>query len=525
MPTDDPRVSSRWPTTQRARHVVTWILAILVGLPLAVSVVLHFWTTSDLWLDEALTVNIAGQPIHTLPALLRRDGAPPLFYTLLHFWMGWFGSSDFAVRALPGVVSLVTIPVAWLAGRRLGGRVTAWSACLLVTTSPFAIRYSTETRMYSLMVLLTGLGFLALARVLEHPRVGNFIALSIVTGSLLYTHYWSLYLVAGTAAWLGFNVARRRRRAYPGTRTGLVALAVGCLTFIPWIPVLLYQSRHTGTPWAGRPGARAIVNAFSSMGGGTIPGGHVLAGILIVLCVVGSVAAHVERRPFKVVLATRPRGRSLAFVVVVTLVMAVSAGYLTDSAYDGRYVSIVFLPYILLASFGLCTIHGRWVRTGVLALAVAIGLGGSLTGVTMQRTQAGQIARALQLHARPGDIIAYCPDQLGPAVSRLLPMGRFTQVTFPRGIGPEFVNWVDYARTVAAGSPEGFAQKLKAIADGRRQIFYVWQPGYGTFGTKCEGILQDLQSDPAFHSHSLVGVTVEHFFEPMWLVRFAPISR
>ena len=42
---------------------------------------------SDLWLDEALTVNIAGVPLHEIPSYLKRDGAPPLFYVLLHFWM------------------------------------------------------------------------------------------------------------------------------------------------------------------------------------------------------------------------------------------------------------------------------------------------------------------------------------------------------------------------------------------------------------------------------------------------------
>ncbi len=117
------------------------VFAVATGVILVAGLVLRFWTRSDLWLDEALTVNIAARPLHQLPTLLRRDGAPPLYYVLLHFWMGVFGSSDLAVRSLSGVIGVATVPLAWLAGRRLGGRTVGWAAMLLVATSPFAVRY------------------------------------------------------------------------------------------------------------------------------------------------------------------------------------------------------------------------------------------------------------------------------------------------------------------------------------------------------------------------------------------------
>ena len=86
---------------------------------------------------------------------------------------------------------LLLLPLAWLAGKRLGGEKAAWAAMLLVATSPFAVRYSTETRMYSLVALLTVLGFLAVDRALRSPRPGNLVAVGAVAGLLLYSHYWS----------------------------------------------------------------------------------------------------------------------------------------------------------------------------------------------------------------------------------------------------------------------------------------------------------------------------------------------
>ena len=75
-----------------------------------------------------------------------------------------------ATRSLSGVIGVISLPVAWLAGNRFGGRAAAWTTVVLLASAPFAVYYSTEARMYSLVILLTGCGFLALHRALQRPR-------------------------------------------------------------------------------------------------------------------------------------------------------------------------------------------------------------------------------------------------------------------------------------------------------------------------------------------------------------------
>ena len=494
-----------------------------VVLVMVAALVLRFWTRSDLWLDEALTVNIARLPIHEIPSFLRRDGAPPLFYVLLHFWMGLFGTSDVAVRSLSGVFGVVTLPLAWLAGKRLAGPKAGWAAMLLVASSPFATRYDTETRMYSLVVLLTVLGFLALDRSLHHPRPGNLIAVGAVTGLLLYTHYWSLYLIGVTLLWLVWVAWRGRPAWRRGARASLVAAVVGCLTFVPWLPTFLFQSKHTGTPWATPANFAAMVNAVSSFAGGSTSQGRALALIFFALVGLGLFGLATDRRHIDVDIRTRPLGRPLAIALLGTLAAAIAGGFLTNSAFDARYASVVFIPLILLVAIGLTTFRDRRIRSVILTLAVIAGLAGSVTNITTNRTQAGQVAAAIARTGHAGDIVAYCPDQLGPAVNRLLPTGRYQQTTFPRGTGPEFVDWVDYGAATAAGNPLTFAQHLESLAQSSgRQIFLVWAPGYQTYGVKCEGIVQTLQGDPHYTAQPLVGANSVSFYQPMSLVRFTP---
>ena len=92
-PVDAPPESSPAPT----EVVAVAVVAVLAGA------VLRFATRSSLWLDEALSVNIARLPIGDIASWLRHDGHPPLYYVVLHGWIELFGSGDTAVRALSGV--------------------------------------------------------------------------------------------------------------------------------------------------------------------------------------------------------------------------------------------------------------------------------------------------------------------------------------------------------------------------------------------------------------------------------------
>ena len=125
-----------------------------------VGVALRLTTRSELWLDEALSVSIASLPIGDLLEALRHDGHPPLYYLLLNGWMGVFGDGNEAVRSLSLVCSLANLPLLWLAAREHAGRIAAWAALLLLASSPFAIRYATEARMYALVSLLVTVGWL-----------------------------------------------------------------------------------------------------------------------------------------------------------------------------------------------------------------------------------------------------------------------------------------------------------------------------------------------------------------------------
>jgi 4-amino-4-deoxy-L-arabinose transferase-like glycosyltransferase len=515
---------SPWVMSVRFRRLVVVGAVAVVGL----GVVIRFLASSDMWLDEALTLNVARLPLGQIDGALRRDGAPPLYYYLLHFWTDAFGTSDTAVRALSGVLSCATLPFIWVAGRRLGGRAVAASALVLVASSPFAVRYATENRMYALIGFLSAAGLVALQQCLRRPTIANAGAVALVSALLLYSHYWSIYLVGVTAVWLAWQAWRGPPRRRLGARLGLGAVVVGCLAFLPWVPTFLYQAKHTGTPWAKPTNFAAMVNAVTSFAGGATSEGRALA--LLYFALAGLGLFGVARGAFHVDLdlRTRPRGRALALVLGGTLAAAIVGGYASGSAFQSRYASVVFVPLVLLVALGLATLGDRRMRAGVLLATVAFGLASALPNISTSRSQAGEVAATLAQLGRPGDIVAFCPDQLGPAVNRLVPAGRYRMITFPRGTAPTFVNWVDYAAATRAGNPASFALRLELMSAPARQIWLVWAPGYQTYGTKCEAVETVLLADGSLGAHEMFPYKQVNdswiTYENMELVRFVHLG-
>jgi mannosyltransferase len=470
------------PATDRSASLPRWAV-IGLALALAASVVLRFLALSPLWLDEAQTVEIAHRSVSGLLSALRLDGSPPLYYLLLHAWMKLFGTGTFAVRALSGLLSVAALPLMWRVARHLGAsRRNAWVAVLLLATNPFAIRYATEVRMYSLVVLLWLLAFLAFRRVWLDGGVGWMAAAAMTTAALLLTHYWSLFLAAvvGAAA-----LVVVRRRTGPARRV-LVSLAIGGLGLVPWLSSLLFQLRHTGAPWGSPPSlATAFLTPTVWAGAGPVGSADVLTFayyLLLLFALVGTATTT------GVVLGGRPRQPAVWIIGLgfATMLLGCTVNLVLGSAYAGRYSSVALVPFLLAAAAGFGALPGRWWLPGVAGVT-ALALVVSAALPAKARSQADEVAAALR-SASPHDVVVFCPDQLGPAVHRLVPhVGQ--QVVYPTMGSPAMVDWVDYEARNQAADPVAFARRVLARAGAGGAIWLVYSEGYPTFGDDCSRLL------------------------------------
>jgi mannosyltransferase len=378
---------------------------------------------------------------------------------------------------LSGLFSIASLPLMAVVARRFGlAKHSRWPAVLILATNPFAVRYATEARMYSMVLFLVLLAMLAYERVWSMGGRWPFVGAALVTGALLLTQYWCLFLLA-TAGLAAIVAARRGERR---ARRLIPPMVVGGILFTPWLPAFAYQSAHTGAPWGPPPGIDTpLLSFFDWTGDGFAAPLLALAYfVLVALAVAGRTGGGAGVR------FSRPlRRRPLLLVVLAvgTLLVGTLASEAVSSAYSPRYSVVVLAPLLLVIAAGFSVLPSR-ARLPAMAVVCGLGLIGSAIVPFQLRTQAGEVAAVLKA-AKPQDLVVFCPDQLGPAVHRLAPdAGR--QVVYPTLGSAAIVDWVDYKTRIENAHPVLFAKQALQLAQGHT-IWLVYASGYRVFHDSC----------------------------------------
>lgn len=497
--------------------VALWALAILAS---AAAVGLRFVAPSPLWLDEALSVNIAALPVGEGVQALRHDGHPLLYYALLGAWMDVFGDSDAAARSLSAVASLGAAAAVWAAARRRFEPVVARYGAVLVLTSPFGVRYGSEARMYALAMLLAALGWWLTETALHRPRPWRLAALAATVAAGLHTHYWMIWLVAAAVGVLGAGWLARPAQRRASTPV-LVAFAIGGVAFMPWAPVLAEQAAHTATPWArwARP-AEVAIETVQAMGGGWRFEPMLLGVMLLGAVLVGATLLRTGDRTVELGWPGRHRGAGLVAVSAATLAAGGVAAMVRGDAFEARYTAVV-LPLLLgLAARGLASLRGRWAPAALAAVAV-FGVAVAVDEARRDRTQGREVADAIDAAAAidvsatgEAGAVVFCPDQLAPAVLRYLDTPAAVLTHPPTG-DPGLVDWYDYLDRIGAADAERTAVAARVAArDG--PVWLVSAPGYRGFEDACPRLAAALGRG---HAPETV-VAPRPVWEPMSLHRY-----
>jgi len=482
---------------------------------MAAGVALRLFAPSPLWLDEALSVNIAALDFDEMVEALRHDGHPALYYLLLGWWIDAFGDSNLAVRSLSGVFSALSV---WVLHRIAGryGATTAQVTLLVAATSPFLIRYATEARMYALVVLLCCVGWLCVERAIELPSPARLALVALTVAALVHTHYWSLYLIGAALIVVAGNIVFGE----DGTRAAALrigaAIVAGSATLLVWASVLAEQLRTTGTPWADRARpAEIVIETIQAIGGNNRFEGELLGIVLAVAAILGVLACRIDGRDLLLRFGTGRLDRA-ALCVVGALGIGGGVAAVTSGAFEARYAAVVVGSLLVLAAKGISMLPPT-PRIVVLVVVVAVGLAVSVDEARRDRTQGADVAALIDEQRAPGDVVVFCPDQLGPATLRGI-AGRVDSFAYPRGDG-RFVDWQDYADAIADTGVDSFVSKVLTRAQ-NHDVWLVSGFGYKNFGDRCEAMINELGRNR--RAHRLLAPSA--VFEPMLLTRYEALQ-
>ncbi|MCK6628103.1 MAG: glycosyltransferase family 39 protein [Anaerolineae bacterium] len=212
------------------------VLPLLI-LWLAFGLRLYHLDFQSIWWDEGHSIFVASQPITQIPTLPAMDVHPPAYFSLLHLWLALAGQSEFALRFLSVVFSLLTVALLHrFAHSILYSRSSApllprssrpsahpkgcapLLTSLLAALSPLYVAYAQEVRSYAMITFLALASTFILWHILltaKNSAVGgpwSAVTLYIFfTAACLYTHYFTIFLLLfHNLAWLVWVIRKNR---------------------------------------------------------------------------------------------------------------------------------------------------------------------------------------------------------------------------------------------------------------------------------------------------------------------------
>ena len=201
-------------------------------------------TYQSLWRDEVDAIYFALRDLPDTLAMfvdMAQNGA--LYFLSLRGWFYLAGASEFALRYVSVMASMVSIPLTWQVARRLLGNTSRAStvgqsiipllAVLFLAFNPYQLWYAQEGKMYTLVIALTLFAHWCWLTGITQGGKRIWLAYLITVSICLYIHLLSIIIIPLHFCW--FMIAWPQSRwHWRGYGFALAGLTLPYLPFVWW---------------------------------------------------------------------------------------------------------------------------------------------------------------------------------------------------------------------------------------------------------------------------------------------------
>ena len=374
---------------------------------------------------------IARQPV-------LNPGELPIHDLMLHGWIGLFGESLIAMRAISALLGVVSIALVYFVSRELffsepgtesraaesklsGDVVTSVAAlaALIFAVNLVTIKYSREARMYPVMLaaVLAQIGMFL--RALRLGGLANCVVVATLTALAIGANFSALLIPVTEAVWLVYVAMKTRDRAdIPQMKRASVvaaALAAGGLILAPKLFSTLHAASALNAAgsvigWRKPPSISAPIALFNKASGSfAFP-------VLAALAIWGAVRGWRRVRD------------GVAFALLwmwLPPVMMVVASYAIAPVFVERYALSCFVPFFILIAIGIFAMPNESMRFGALAIALALSIGHIVSYTRKPHdAQYREAVAAADAALKPGEVATVLPPYAIDVVRYYLPAAR-----------------------------------------------------------------------------------------------------
>jgi len=385
----------------------------LIGLILFVGLLfrIHNIGTESLWGDEGLSVYRAKlDMVHTI-----YDAAshfhPPLYFSILHFWIEIFGDAESSVRSLSTVFGVLSLLMMFKIGTFLFNRNVGILSSLLLALSVFHISYSQEARMYSLMALLTLFSFHFFIKLLKEESTKIPVGFILSTSLLMYSHNYGLFIVMAQNIYF-FLVSSASNKT--DMRRWLLLQGILFCLYLPWIYILILQVALVQKNfWISTPTVFSIIDSLKEYSGSTYSLVLLLVSVLLSFMTLKRGDSNIDGKDSLTAVTdsslTKEKLNNIVLLSVwllTPIVVPFIVSLFSQPIYFTRYTISASLAFYLLAAKGIDAMHSRAFKALIIFLIIIASLV-NIYGYfnTTHKEQWRDVAGYLAQNTRSDDLI------------------------------------------------------------------------------------------------------------------------
>ena len=368
-----------------------FLLSLIVALGVALRI-FHL-STESIWLDEGISILLSRQDLAHIIQSAANDVHPPLYYIVLHYWILIFSDSETCARALSVLLSALSIVFTYKIARTLFNKPTALLSAGLLSISVFHIREAQESRMYTLLLLLSLLSFHLAQKALQHKKNSTLLLFVLCNSALLYTHLFGFFTIAAQSLYLLYLYASKNIGALE-FRKGAGIFVLILASFSPWISILLQQMQYfKSAHHIAQPGILEPFYALYSFAGSKI-----LFTAFTLLAIKGAWMTIKQKKEFYF----------LGLWLLCPLLLPIFISQFSSSIFLHKYAIVASVPYFIFAAKGIADVHNKFSKASAIALVIFCSAAALKNYYfTTKKEEWRQVYQHLSNHVKNGETIVF----------------------------------------------------------------------------------------------------------------------
>lgn len=231
----------------RHRLIISALALVIAG---GLFLRLYELNREGLWLDEGGSVMKTEAGLKEFIKGVQPYISPPLYYLCLGGWVKVFGDTEVSVRFPSLIFGTISIFFLYLIGKTIYDELTGLIASFIFSLSPFAIYFSQEARMYSLLLFLSLVSMYYFIKLVGEKNTlkqnGNrqrifYIIYIISSILLLYTHNLGISPLIAQNIFVLILFLKTGRLGGIRLKNWIILQLILLLAFLPWITVVIEQ--------------------------------------------------------------------------------------------------------------------------------------------------------------------------------------------------------------------------------------------------------------------------------------------